>query len=122
MRLGLVESSMTDGRTHNQPTAPEVATLIVGDIDQTIHGMDIILQTCSGDLQRIKDGYCVGIQHKDATSCSRKRVRLTMRELFAFRIHECQNEATTLFHSRRLFQQFIVNAYNMIESERLSYI
>ncbi|KAG5063305.1 hypothetical protein JHK85_004488 [Glycine max] len=32
------------------------------------------------------------------------------------------NEAQTLLHSRKLFQQFIVEAYTMVESERLSYI
>lgn len=32
------------------------------------------------------------------------------------------NEAQTLLHSRRLFQQFLVDAYSMIESYRLSFI
>ncbi|KAL8458190.1 hypothetical protein ACS0TY_035907 [Phlomoides rotata] len=141
VRLSLIQSRTTDGRTHNLQTTSEVAALIVGDIDQSIHGRNIILQTCSGDLQRIselhpcyvplqypllfpyrEDGYRIGIQHKDVAACSRKRVKLTMHEFFAFRIHERQNEATTLFHSKRLFQQFIVDAYTMIESERLSYM
>ena len=42
-----------------------------------------------------------------------------MREWFAYRL---QNEAQTLLHSRKLFEQFIVEAYTMVESERLSYI
>ncbi|KAL8557711.1 hypothetical protein ACS0TY_004982 [Phlomoides rotata] len=37
-------------------------------------------------------------------------------------MHERNNEANTLFHSRRLFQQVLVDAYTMIESERLAYI
>ncbi|KAL8529957.1 hypothetical protein ACS0TY_007141 [Phlomoides rotata] len=139
--LRLIEKRIKDGRTHNLPTAPEVPALIPGDIDQTTERRDIILQTRSGELQRIselhpsyvplqypllfpygEDGYRLGIEHKDASSCNRKRVKLTMREFFAFLMHERNNEANTLFHSRRLFQQFLVDAYTMIESERLSYI
>jgi len=45
-----------------------------------------------------------------------------MREWFAYRLQSRQNEAQTLLHSRRLFQQFIAEAYTMVESERLNYI
>ena len=52
----------------------------------------------------------------------RKTNRLRMREWFAYRLQSRSNEAQTLLHSRKLFQQFIVEAYTMVESERLSYI
>ena len=45
-----------------------------------------------------------------------------MRQWFAYRLHSRSNEAQTLLHSRKLFQQFIVEGYTMVESERLSYI
>ena len=45
-----------------------------------------------------------------------------MREWFAYRLQSRPNEAHTLLHSRKLFQQFIVERYTMVESERLSYI
>ena len=45
-----------------------------------------------------------------------------MREWFAYRLQSRSNEAQTLLHFRKLFQQFIVEAYTIIESERLSYI
>ncbi|KAH1035115.1 hypothetical protein GYH30_055197, partial [Glycine max] len=41
---------------------------------------------------------------------------------FAYRLQSRSNEAQTLLHSRKLFQQFIVEGYTMVESERLSYI
>ncbi|KAL5185227.1 Replication protein A DNA-binding subunit B [Glycine soja] len=44
------------------------------------------------------------------------------REWFAYRLQSRSNEAQTLLHSRKLFQQFIVEGYTMVESERLSYI
>jgi len=43
-----------------------------------------------------------------------------MREWFAYRLQSRSNEAQTLLHSRRLFQQFIVEAYTIVESEILS--
>jgi len=45
-----------------------------------------------------------------------------MREWFAFRLQCRSNEAQTLLHSRKLFQQFVVEGYTMVESERLSFI
>ncbi|KAH1188492.1 Replication protein A DNA-binding subunit B [Glycine max] len=52
----------------------------------------------------------------------RKRNRLTMREWFSYRLQCRSNESMTLLNSRRLFQQFVVDGYTMVESERLSYI
>ncbi|XP_058774276.1 uncharacterized protein LOC131648518 [Vicia villosa] len=51
-----------------------------------------------------------------------KRNRLTIREWMAFRIQSRQNEAPTLLRARRLFQQFLVDGYTMLESERLRWL
>ena len=45
-----------------------------------------------------------------------------MREWFSYRLQCRSNESKTLLNSRRLFQQFVVEGYTMVESERLSYI
>ncbi|KAG5149283.1 hypothetical protein JHK82_016164 [Glycine max] len=45
-----------------------------------------------------------------------------MREWFAYRLQCRPNEAQTLLYSGKLFQQFVVEGYTMVESERLSYI
>ena len=45
-----------------------------------------------------------------------------MREWFAFRLQCRPNEAQTLLHSRKLFEQFVVERYTIVESERLSFI
>lgn len=44
------------------------------------------------------------------------------REFFAYRIHERFNEVSTMLYVRRLFQQFLVDVYTMVESSRLLYI
>ncbi|XP_029148390.1 uncharacterized protein [Arachis hypogaea] len=45
-----------------------------------------------------------------------------MREFFAYRVQERLADGSPLLYSRRLFQQFLVDGYSMIESSRLNYI
>lgn len=45
-----------------------------------------------------------------------------MRQWYAFRLMERENECHTLLHSKRLFQQFLVDSYTTVESNRLRYL
>ncbi|OIT22265.1 putative diphthine methyl ester synthase [Nicotiana attenuata] len=47
---------------------------------------------------------------------------VSMREYFAYKIQERNNKVLAILSSRRLFQQFLFDAYTMIESSRLRYI
>ncbi|KAK9668687.1 hypothetical protein RND81_13G078500 [Saponaria officinalis] len=110
VRLSLIRCRKTYGRTYNLPTISEVAALIVGDIDNTIDGKDIIVEERGGNLQQ--DGHRLGIPHSGKSIASpnnleNSRDKLTLREWFAF----C-----------RLFKQFCVDGYTMIESKRLAYL
>ncbi|KAL8465398.1 hypothetical protein ACS0TY_034778 [Phlomoides rotata] len=137
----LIEKRTGDGKTQNLPTTSEVAALIPGNIDKNMEKRDVVLQLRDGFLQRISElhpcyvhlqyhllfpygenGYRLGIVHSDAESTVRRRTRLIMREFFAFRIHERSGEANTIFNSKRLFQQFLVDSFTMIESERMCYV
>ena len=142
VKLRLLGRRMKDGRTYNLPTTSEVAALIVGDIDEAFEKRDIMVETTSGTLQRINelhpsylalqypllfpygdDGYRVDILHRGLSpSTSNKRPMVTMREYFAFIIQDRVNIFSLILNAKRLFQQFIVDAYTMIESERLYYI
>ncbi|CAH1430090.1 unnamed protein product [Lactuca virosa] len=142
LKLRIIGKRDRDGRTYNLPTASEVAALIVGDISDSIENRDIVVQTKSGFLQRISelhpsylplqypllfpygdDGYNVDILHRGVTSTTNsKRAKCTMREFFAFRIQDRDHSFSLILNSKRLFQQFLVDAYTMIESERLYYI
>lgn len=51
-----------------------------------------------------------------------KRNRLTIREWLAFRIQSIPSGAPTLLKSRRLYQQFSVDGFTMMESERLRWL
>ena len=126
---------------YNLPTTTEVAALIVGD-EHSADKRDIIIEKQSGLLKRIhelhpaylplqypllypkgEDGYRLNIPHKDhANIHTAKRKQVTLREYFCYRLQSRTNEAQTILHSRRLFQQWIVDGYCMIESQKLNYV
>nr|KAJ0205016.1 hypothetical protein LSAT_V11C500241990 [Lactuca sativa] len=142
MKLRLIGRRDQDGRTYNLPTASEVATLIIGDISDSIEKRDIVVQTKNGSLQRISelhpsylllqypllfpygdDGYSVDILHRGVSfTTESKRAKCTMREYFAYRIQYRDHSFSLILNSKRLFQQFLVDAYTMMETERLYYI
>nr|KAJ0203081.1 hypothetical protein LSAT_V11C500297320 [Lactuca sativa] len=142
IKLRLIGRRDHDGRIYNLPSASEVAALIVGDIGDSIDNRDIVVQTSSGSLRRISelhpsylplqypllfpygdDGYRVDIPHRGVTPISNsKRPNCTMREFFSYRIQDRDQYFSLILNSKRLFQQFLVDAYTMIESERLHFI
>jgi hypothetical protein len=141
VKLKLISDRKTDGRLYNKPTVSEVAALIVGDV-HSAEQRDIIIETQSGELQRInefhpsylsyqypfifpygEDGYRTDITHRIRKGKKgQTRTRLTIKEWLSFRIQNRATEAKTLLSSRRLFQQFLVDGYTMMESERLTWL
>ncbi|KAL6557062.1 hypothetical protein OROHE_006938 [Orobanche hederae] len=142
MRMKLIGTREYNRRMCNLPTAPEVAALIVGDIDDQMDVRDIVVESRVGFLKRIselhpsylslqypllfpygEDGYMIDIPYRDNDgSCPRTRITVTMREFWAFRTHERDGEAKTIFRSKRLFQQLLVDGYTMVESHRIMFI
>ncbi|XP_057456739.1 uncharacterized protein LOC130747739 isoform X2 [Lotus japonicus] len=140
-KLKLISDRATDGRIYNLPSVSEVAALIVGDVDVGSN-RDIILEWQSGKLKRInelypgylglqypllfpygEDGYRHDVLHRNSPGSKKsKRNKVTIREWISFRLQMRRDEGQTLLRARRLFQQFIVDAYTMMESDRLSYI
>ncbi|KAK9074699.1 hypothetical protein SSX86_003017 [Deinandra increscens subsp. villosa] len=142
LRLRIIGKRDKDGRTYNLPTASEVAVLIVGDISNLIDHRDIVVTSHSGTLKRISelhvsylplhypllfpngdDGYMVDIPHRKLNELDDDpKKKCTMREFFSYRIQDRTDNFSLILNSRRLYQQFLVDAYTMIESERLGYI
>jgi hypothetical protein len=141
VRLKLISDRNTDGRIYNKPTVSEVAALIVGDIDSASK-RDIIMQTQSGNLQRIdefhasylsfqyplifpygEDGYRPGILHRyrDQIVVTSKN-RCTIKAWLSYRMMGRLNEPMTLLCSRKLTQQFFTDGYAMMEAERLNWL
>ncbi|XP_076902703.1 uncharacterized protein LOC143557540 [Bidens hawaiensis] len=142
LKLRLIGNRQKDGRTYNLPTASEVAALIVGDIRDSLENRDTMVKTKEGSLIYIselhpsylafqypllfiygEDCYRVDIPHRGVgSSTSTKRKNCTMREFFAYIIQDRMGVFSLILNSRRLFQQFLVDVYTMIETERLNYI
>jgi hypothetical protein len=141
LKLHLISDRQTDGRIYNQPTVSEVAALIVGDVD-TAEERDIIMHYKDGGLKRIhefhpaylsyqyplifpygEDGYRDGIlqKYKDQVVVTRQN-RLTIKNWLSYRIQSRKNDPRTLLCSRRLYQQFLVDGFTMMESERLTWL
>lgn len=59
-----------------------------------------------------EDGYRLGNNKgvTEATQKKAKRQTISMRQFFASRLHERKNDFHTLFLSRCIFQQFLVDA------------
>ncbi|MCH79969.1 ATP-dependent DNA helicase PIF1, partial [Trifolium medium] len=136
----LARSFRKDSRMHNIPTVDEVAGLIVGDFEESDFGRDIIINDKKYGLTRIhethvlflplqyplifpwgENGWEIDIPHR-VTGEDDKEERTTIREFMAFRIQQRNNEFGNIVFSKRLFQQFVVDCYTMIEAQRLSYI
>ncbi|XP_028801370.1 uncharacterized protein LOC114756588 [Neltuma alba] len=142
LKLCLISTRNQDGCNYNLPSASEVAALIVGDIDRNFSRRDVIVHELSGSPQRIdelhpsylplqypilfprgEDGYRDDVEHRAETlSRTRKKKMLSMREYFAYRLMSRENEMSVLLHAGKLFQQFIVDGYTMIESQRLLWV
>lgn len=142
VKMRLIGKRGHDGRRYNLPSASEVAALIVGDFDYADADRDIIIETQSGLLQRVsllnpaylplqypllfprgEDGFRDDVLLKNSTNAtSNKRKKISIREFFAYRIQQRENEHSNLLYSKRLFQQFLVDGYSMIESSRLAYV
>ncbi|XP_022040658.1 uncharacterized protein LOC110943214 [Helianthus annuus] len=142
LKLRLIYNRDKDGRTYNLPSSTEVAALIVDDLDASVDRRDIVVETQSGMLKRISelhpsylalqypiffpfgdDGYRIDIPHRDGVTTKKTiRPKCTMREFFAYRIQDHISGYSLVLNGRRLFQQFLVDAYTMIESERLNFI
>ena len=140
VHLRLLGKRGRDGRTHNLPSVSEVAILIVGDLDEAFGDRDIIVEYKSGRLQRIneihpfylplqypllfpygEDGYTDDIPFSKSSGHD-SRSRISPKEFFSYRLHERVDECSTILFSRRLFQQFVVDAYTMIEAGRLRFV
>ncbi|XP_075650013.1 uncharacterized protein LOC142620542 [Castanea sativa] len=112
VRIRLIRSRNSGERQYNLPVMSEVAALIVGDFNIESSDRDIIVENRSLGLQRI-----------NGTHPSFMALQYPL--LFPYGEDGLQqrfHEGKTLMLGRRLFQQFIVDAYTSIEEERLQWV
>ncbi|GKU99621.1 hypothetical protein SLEP1_g12438 [Rubroshorea leprosula] len=142
VKMRLIRQRNKDGRTYNLPSASELAALVVGYIDGSIGDRDIIIETQSRLLQCIdvhhpfylalqfpllfsygEDGYRNDVMlNLLASSKDGGRKIVSIREAFTFRLQNKEKETLILLSSRKLFPHFMVDAYTMIEAQRLNFL
>lgn len=138
LKLVIIGKRNRDSRRYNLPTVSEVP----GGFDSADGERDVIVESLSGQLHGVsilnpsylplqypllfprgEDGFSEHIMLRESlASKSKKRQKVYLREFFAYRIQSRHNEESTILMSKRLFQQFLVDAYSMIESSRLYYV
>ncbi|CAN1769842.1 hypothetical protein LINPERHAP1_LOCUS11421 [Linum perenne] len=116
----------------------ELAILIVDETGDDTYQPDIIVQHLSNEMERVsfshpslmalqypilfphgEDGWHSSIMLSD-TQDPLKCV--SQCDFYAYRIQTRLRESTNLLISGKLFQQYVVNAYAMVEAERLDWI
>ena len=142
MKLKLIGRRSTDSNQYDLPTSTDIGALIVEDIGEYEFGRDIIIENRSKTLQRItklhpsymslqypllfpygEDGYRIDL--RDTSNSTNRKIstnRISMRTFYCYQLQQCCTEGNTLLKSSRLFQQYIVDAYAVIEEDRLEYI
>ncbi|XP_045793087.1 uncharacterized protein LOC123888169 [Trifolium pratense] len=143
LSLRLYRNREKDSRMHNIPTADEVAGLIVGDFDDSDIGRDVIVNERKYGLTRIHETHVLFLPLQypllfprgengwepdiprfftEEVSKEKKRERVSIREFIAFRLQDRKVEFGNILYGKRLFQQFVVDCYTMLEAQRLSFI
>lgn len=128
IRLRLIGSRVENTSQYNPPSCSEIAGLIVGDLGCADRHRDIVVEHKTQGLKRIsdlhpsfmamqypilfpygEDGFRVNIKYNG--SSGRKvgtRKCVTMREFYAYRIHNRMAEGRTLISGGKLFQRISV--------------
>ncbi|GKB97275.1 hypothetical protein Tco_0983412, partial [Tanacetum coccineum] len=128
-------------KQYNAPTVSEVAALIVNDFGDGLPTRDIIVNGKDDRPKHVselhpsymalqypllfpyrEDGFYAEIPYHTNTEARKtKRGYVTMKEYYNYIIQQRPNESSTLLKGRRLFQQYLVDAYTTVEEQRLNW-
>lgn len=141
-RLTLVMEEGADRRRHNLPVADEVAVIMLGeetgeptrrDIQLQLRGTDFNPSGCKRISQNHASymslhyvllfpqgdpGWHWGLELKSQT---RKRKRLDQRVFYRFHLHFWPNQFNKLFRCQQLFQQYVVDAWAVVDQNKLDW-
>ncbi|KAH7851020.1 hypothetical protein Vadar_006182 [Vaccinium darrowii] len=131
----IIKEQPVDRRQYDLPTASQVAAIIVGgDEAALIKGRDIAIQPFGGNLRYIQDivGFYDPMQYPfllpygtygwDVNSHNDSGTKLTCRDFYAYRLQIRPNDQSLLLRGGRLLQQYVVDNYVKIESQKLRWM
>lgn len=123
---------------YNAPTTSEVALVILG---QEFEKRDIILHSRNSRLLRIsethrsydafqyalmfcrgEDGYSIDISQRDPISKAPLKKTVSASDFYSYRIMERPGQENYILMYRSLLNQFLVDMYAKVETERLNFI
>ena len=123
---------------YNAPTSDEVAVVMVGE---QFNSRDIVIQRREGALRRIcdtnrsydalqypilfwqgEDGYHFGLRMRDPATYVETPKKVSAMNYYAYRLMIRDPAQNHILRCGRVFQQYAVDMYVKIESERLLYI
>ncbi|CAN1799648.1 ATP-dependent DNA helicase PIF1 [Linum perenne] len=138
VKIKLLAKRISDGREYDLPAVDELAILVVDETGGVTHQPDVMVQHLSNEMERVsfyhpslmalqypilfpygEDGWHPTIMLRNTnnpTNC------VSQCDYYAYRIQTRLQESSTLLISGRLFQQYVVNAYALVEAERLDWI
>ncbi|CAN1341002.1 hypothetical protein LINPERPRIM_LOCUS39035 [Linum perenne] len=138
VKLQLLAARSSDGREYDLPTVDELGQLIVDETGGASYQPNIVVEHQSSKLQRIspyhpsimalqylllfpygEDGWHANISVQQPTYTLKT---VSQCDFYAYRLQTRFQESSHLLLSRRLFQQYVVNAYAFVEAERLYWI
>ena len=139
-KLRILEQRDND-RRFSLPTSDEIGCLIVGDIGEPGVNKDIIIETQNGNLFRVEklhpkfmslqypllfphgeDGYRLNIPLQNVPPNQKDDKTVTMLSFYAYQIQDRRSTNVTVLKGGRLFQQYVVDAYVVVEHERLEFM
>ncbi|GBP21823.1 hypothetical protein EVAR_6795_1 [Eumeta japonica] len=125
-------------RRFNAPVVDDVAGIMVGDCTAA---REIVIRRRNNNLQFIadthrsydalqyplifwkgQDGYCINIKQRDTVSGAETNKNVSSKDYYAYRLMIRRGLDNVILRCRELCQQFMVDMYAKIESERLRYL
>ncbi|XP_024190810.1 uncharacterized protein LOC112194807 isoform X4 [Rosa chinensis] len=130
----IIREQPSDRRQYNLPSASQVAAIIVGGDDINPNGRDFIVETISGQLWNVKDsvGYYDPMQYPlllpygtygwDINTHGNNGRPMSCCDYYAYMLQMRQGHENPLHRGGRLFQQYVVDNYVKIESQKLRWL
>ncbi|XP_046868549.1 uncharacterized protein LOC124461006 [Drosophila willistoni] len=125
-------------RRFNAPVVDDVAGIMVGDHTAT---RQIVIRRRNNSLQSIpdthrlydalqyplifwkgQDGYCINLKQRDPVTGTETNKNISSKDFYSFRLMIRRGQDNIILRCRELCQQFMVDMYVKIESERLRYL
>ena len=73
-------------------------------------------------LWKGQDGYCINIKQQNPVTGAEKHKNVSSKDYYAYRLMIRRDQENVILRCRELCQQFMVDMYVKIESERLGYL